>query len=126
MPLYEYEIGSTPASMTNVESLTTPLAAPRHGFVEFSQDVELASGLVRGAGWPVATWSWDILTSAEWEQLKTFCTGKSADVGIKTRKDDGTYESYYATMVRPGSVRKDSGRVLDVVIEFRDLVVYSP
>lgn len=126
MTLYSYEIGTTYGGMTNVESLTTALPAPRSTIQEFSQSVELASAGVRGAGWPVATWTWDILEQDQWDQIRTFCSGQSADVYIKTRKQDGTYQVYTATMVRPGQVRKDSGRVLDLVVEFRNLVEYSP
>jgi hypothetical protein len=126
MPLYEYEIGATYGGMANVESLTTPLPAPRHTFNEFSQSVELASGGVRGAGWPVATWSWDVLDQDQWDQLIAFCSGQSADVYIQTRKRDGSYQVYTATMVRPGQVSKDCGRVLGLAIEFRNLVEYSP
>lgn len=126
MPLYEYEIGTTYGGMANVESLTTPLSAPRATAPDYSQPIELASGGVRGGGWLTATWSWDVLTQDEYDQMRSFCSGKSASVYIKTRKDDYTYQVYTAEMVWPEQPQRVAGRVLDFVLRFRQMVEYSP
>jgi hypothetical protein len=129
MALKDYEIGST-SSTTNVEDLTTPLPPPRGLYNEYSAPTELASGKVRGGGWTEATWTFDFLTSAQLAQLRTFCTGKSATVYIRTLDDSETYPNYvYKTgvMVWPdGSLRKQNGKFLDVVIRFRALVTFTP
>lgn len=126
MPVYEFEIGSSYGAMVNVESLTTPLVAPRSTFAAYSQDVELASGGARGAGWPLATWAWNFMSQAQRDQLKTFCVGKSAEVYIKTLQDDGAYQVYTGVMVWPSSEQVQAGRVLDLTVEFRGLVEYTP
>lgn len=126
MPLYSYQIGTTYGGLANVESLATPLAAPRSTPPDYSQPIELVSGGVRGGGWLACTWSWATMTQAQYDQLRTFCSGKSAEVYINTRKDDGAYQVYTAWLVWPEQPRRDSGRVLDVVLEFRDLEEYTP
>jgi hypothetical protein len=126
MTLYSYQIGTTYGGLTNVESLSTPVQPPRSTPPDYSQPIPLASGGVRGAGWLRCTWSWDILSQAEYNKLRTFCTGKSASVYINTRKDAGTYQVYTATLVWPEQPRRDSGRVLGLVLEFQDLEEYSP
>jgi hypothetical protein len=126
MPLYSYEIGSTFGGMTNVESLTVPLAAPKATAPDFSQPIDLADGLVRGGGWLTMTWSWAFMTQAQYDQLRTFCSGKSAAVFIATRKDDFTYDDYTAVLVWPEQPERDSGRVRDLVLTFRQLVEYTP
>lgn len=127
--LYNYQIGST-SSTTNVEELTTPLPAPRSAYNEFSQRVELVSGGVRGGGWLVVTWTFDFLSSAQLAQLRTFCTGKSATVYIRTLNESDpypTYEYLTGTMVWPdGPLQKREGKYQNIVIEFRGLETFTP
>lgn len=121
MALEGFEIGLT-SSTTNVESLTTPLPPPSSEYEEFSQDIDLGSGAVRGGGWIKAYWHWDFLTQAQYTQLLTFCSGKSADVYIVTKTDHETFVKYSAIMVRPSKPARKDGKVLDITIEFRALV----
>lgn len=117
-------VAYTGVNLINVESLATPLAAPRSTPPDFSQAIELASGGVRGAGWNVVTWSWAIMSQAQYDQLRTFCTdgNKSADVYIRTRKDDmASYAYYSAVLVWPSQPARDSQRVLGMVATFRNL-----
>ena len=124
MPLYSYEIGTT-SSTTNLESLTTPVNPPRGTFVEWSRTYDRADGLVAADGYPVASWHFDVLTQAMVTQLRTFCSGKSANVYIKTRKLDNSFVKYSAVMIwddKQMEKRVFNGRYLDVEIEFRKLV----
>ena len=128
MPLYSYQIGTTYGGLTNVESLATPLNAPKSTFTEYSQNIALGSGAVRGGGWAVATWNWGFLTQAQRNQLRTFCTGKSASIFIQTRKNDTSdaYQVYTAVMVWPDEEDKDHGIRLNFQVVFRNCVEYTP
>jgi hypothetical protein len=44
MALYAYEIAASGGTLANVESLTTPLTAPKSTFHPFSQMIPLADG----------------------------------------------------------------------------------
>lgn len=122
MTLSDFEIDTT-AVTVNVESLGTPLLPPRSTFTEFSQDVDLASGGVRGGGWIAATWTWDFMSQAQYTQLLVFCPGKSADIYIKTKDDHEAFAIYSCTMVRPSAPERGDGTIRDLTIHFRNLVL---
>jgi len=128
MPIYSYQIGTTYGGLTNLESLTTPVAPPKSSFIPYSQSLALGSGSVRGGGWATAIWSWGFLTQAQRNQLRTFCTGKSASVYINTRKNDTSdaYQVYTAVMVWPDEEIKDHGFRTDFQIVFQKCVTYTP
>jgi len=126
--LYSYEIGATYAARTNLEALTTPVPAPHSSFTPYSASIPLGSGAIRGGGWARVVWRWGFLTRAQRDQLRTFCTAKSATVNIRTRKNDSTdaYTYYTAIMVWPEAEDRDHGYRIDFEIEFRNCVVYTP
>jgi hypothetical protein len=128
MAIYSYEIGTTYGGMANLEDLTTPIPPPKSSFRPYSQYLSLGSGAVRGSGWPVAEWRWGYLSQAQRNQLRTFCTGASADIYVKTRKNDTSdaYQVYTAKMIWPEEEEKAHGKRLDFAIQFVDLVEYSP
>ena len=128
MAIYSYEIGASYGAMANLEDLTAPVDPPKSSFWPYSKYVDLGNGLVRGAGFARAEWRWGFMTQAQRNQLRTFCTGASAAVYIKTRKNDSSdaYQVYTAVMVWPDEEAKENTRRLDLVIEFRALVVYTP
>lgn len=121
MALSSFEIGTT-SSTTNIESLGTPLLPPRSTFSEFSQDIPLADGSVRGGGWTAATWTWDYLTQAQWTQLLVYISGKSADLYIVTKTDHETFVKYSCVGVRPSAPERRNGLVFGVTVEWRKLV----
>jgi len=128
MAIYDYEIGTSYGGMANLEDLTTPVDPPKSSFWPHSRYVNLGNGQVRGAGFARAEWRWGFVTQAQRNQLRTFCTGASAEVYIQTRKNDTSdaYQVYTAVMVWPEEEQRENGRRLDFVIEFRDLVEYTP
>lgn len=129
MPLYSYEIAASGGSPTNVESLTTPLTAPKSTFHPYSQMIPLGDGTVRGSGWPTAEWRWGFLSRAQRDQLRQFCTGASAAVEIRTKTMDSadSYKYFHAVMVWPvESEERDAGRRIDFVVRFQKLVEYTP
>lgn len=130
-----YQIGATYGELASLSALATPVTDPEGvtHFVAYSRALELGDGTVRGGGFPSTKWHWGFMSAAQYAQLKTFCAGKSANVVIRTT--DGTYTTgtpdyaaYNAVMVwpeGPEEVDKFAGRILNVTIEFRHLVIIS-
>lgn len=114
---YLYEIGATEIGMVTLESLG--LKAPKNEYAIYANSITLGDGSERGVGSPMFVWNWGYLTSAQRATLRAYCTGKSANVFIKTIKDDNSYVTYSAIMVWPNSEERAAGRVLDFSIEFR-------
>ena len=128
MPVYEYAIG-TSNPPTNLESLTVPVNPPRGRFFEAGVWLDKADGNQRGQGFPTARWEFDELSQAMVTQLRSFCSGQSASVYIKTRKNDGTFAIYSAIMLWPsdqmdhraGANANATGLYTDLVFNFRRL-----
>lgn len=123
MGAYSYEIGSSLAGMVNVENLSTPLPAPKsmEFYQPYTQYIPAGDGTVFGAGWAVTEWHWGYVTKAQYEQLKTFCSGASSEVYIKTRKNDGTYATYKAVMVWPQTHNIQGDIYLEFTLKFQRL-----
>lgn len=115
-------VAFTGVNLLNVESLGTPLDPPQSKFQQYSQSIELASAGVRGAGWIISTWLWGFMLVADYQQMRTFCTGKSNDVYITTKDDDEDYVTYGCEMVWPEAPDRKNGRMLEVLISFRNMV----
>ncbi len=118
----------TGVDLTNLESLTTKVNPPKGGFAESTQNLRLGSGLVRGAGWQAATWRWGFLTQAQRDQLRTFCTGSSAAVYIRSRKNDASnaYTYYSGTMIWPtGQEEQDNFKRLAFSVRFQNLITIA-
>lgn len=103
MATYGYKIGTSVATLTNLESLSTPVRPPKYTFRPCAEVRKLVSGLARGVGWPVATWRFSQITTRERDMLRTFCGGTSARVYITTRTNDSAdgYKTFLATMIWP-------------------------
>lgn len=123
MALYSYEIGAT-LSTTSLEALATPVTYPRSSYLGFSRYIDLGDGTRKGVGWKMARWHWDVISRAERDMLRTFCTGASAEVYINTRKNDTSdvYDKFSCVMIWPEEEEKDANRRRDFTIEFRNLV----
>ena len=118
----------TGANMVNLESLATPLDPPRSLFVDYSRVIPLGDGTLRGAGWPTGEWRWGFMSQAQRNQLRTFCTGASAAVYIRTRENDTSdaYQYYTATMIwPPDGEEKAHGKRLDFVAAFQNMTELS-
>ena len=119
----DFEIGTTEVGMTNIEALATPLPLPQFDYMPFARIVNLGSGGTRGVGSPVATWTFQLLTIAEYTMLRTFCAGASAEVFISTRIDDDTYDVFQAKMIVPNEGQNRwFGNRKNYVVTFRNLV----
>jgi len=119
---YSFEIGATQGGMLNLESLSTPVIPPDWSYSDYSAEVELANGKVRGMGYPTASWIWGHLEKAERTKLRTFCTGKSAEVYIKTLVNDLSYKTFRAVMIWPAGEEPTVEIYPDFTLEFRHLI----
>lgn len=99
---YEYALGTDPGDLQNLEDdLLIPPPHPAT-FTEWAGSYEAGTGMVYGDGWPSAKWQWDYLSAANVAALRAFCTGKSAQVYIRTLKVDvTTYANYSAIVIWP-------------------------
>ena len=95
-----FKIGTT-SSTTALDALTTPLPDPKSAYLPYSRTVQLGSGKARGVGAPVASWTFPLLSIEEYNQLRTFCSGASAEIFINTKLDDDTYADFSCTMIVP-------------------------
>jgi len=127
MTLQDFKIGTTLGGITNLESLSPAVRPPRSTFKPAAEQRKLASGLVRGLGWPVATWTWDVISRAERDKLRTFCTTTSATVYIRTKQmDSDTYANYKAVMVWPtDSEERAADSRVNFTITFQALEVQT-
>lgn len=121
-----FKIGTSVAGLVTLDALTTKVPDPQTSFQFYSKQLDLGSGLKRGAGWPITTWTYGYLTQAQRDQLRTFCTGASAEVYITTRtrdKDetDSLFKTYKAVMIWPENEEYRASRRLDIVITFTRL-----
>ena len=127
-----FKIGTSVAGLTSLDELTTWVPDPRSFYQQFSRLVNLGSGLKRGAGYPITTWSYGDLTQAQREQLRTFCSGASAEVYIQTRTNDEDEETtpslfkiFKAVMIWPEGEENHASRRLDFIITFTRLEVQT-
>ena len=123
----EFKIGTTLGGMTALEDLATPMDLPQWEYFPYSKLVLLGDGSTRGLGLPKILWVFPILEVAQISQLRTFCSDASASVYIRSKKQDGNYASFLATMIWP--VSKDGQHKpyfpdhrAGLVLEFRNLV----
>ena len=127
MAEYSYGISSTPP-VTNVESLATPLNPPRGSYAEWTEVRECGGGTTAGHGYPQVVWHFDYLTQDMVDQLRTFCSSKSAAVYISTRVSSmGTFATYSCIMHWPEDMlnfRVGPDTYENIDINFTKLVVY--
>ena len=97
----EFEIGTTEGGMANLDTIIDDDHMPKSNYLPYARVHNKGNGGTRGVGSPVATWSFPFLSLAEYNQLKSFCPGSSADVFIRTKLDDDTYADFEAKLIWP-------------------------
>lgn len=123
MPQADFEIGISYITLTNIESLTTPLELPKSEYFPYARTVNKGNGGKRGVGFPMASWRFAVITVEQRDQLKTFCPDASGEVYIRTKLNDDTYAAFTATMIWPeGEPRWLGGYKQNYEIIFRNLV----
>jgi hypothetical protein len=129
---FSYELGfTTSGSSTNLELMTVPVSPPKSTYHPYSKQLILGDGSVRGGGWPTATWSWDVITTTERDQLRLYCTGQSSTVKVRTRTMDtsDSYQTFTGTMIWPIDKEERDGPSMgvhtrkDFVLTFQNLVL---
>lgn len=128
MSVYQFEIGTSLMSMTNVELLGTKMPAPKSKFIPYVKYVTLANGTVRGVGYPTAEWRWgflrwDISTETYRDALRDLLPTPSTLVYIKTIINEvhDSYQTFSAIAVWPLEENKDTHRRLDFAIVFKHM-----
>ena len=128
----DYKIGlvSSGSAFMNLSALvvsgsTVNVSYPKSIYTPYSSEQQLVSGLVRGVGYPTATWIWAVITREERDALRTFCPGKSANVYIRTKTMDSadSYKSFSAVMVwNTQEEERDIQRRVQFKITFQRLI----
>jgi hypothetical protein len=117
----EYMIGTTLNGMTPLRLLTTLVPEPKSTYHPWSKPIQLGNGAIRGMGWKITTWYWEIIQPAQVEQLRAFCPGASAEVYIASRQNIGdAFKPYKAVMIWPEEDR-DFLRRVKIEIKFQRL-----
>ncbi len=110
-----------------------PTPAPKSSFQPWSQPLLLASGALRGAGWPTAEWRWGVLSQMARDRLSLFCVDGASNilasnfVAVRTRVNAGgasgsaVYRTFVGELVWPAEEIKDAGRRLDFALLFQAL-----
>ena len=128
---YDYMIGSVAAgleNMTNLAALATSVRYPKSSPMFYAQTITLADNTERGIGLPVTVWHWTSLPQEMRDMLRSFCTGASANVYIRTRALDisSSFKSYLAVMVWPSQTEiYDAHFRTDFTIEFRQMILQN-
>jgi hypothetical protein len=91
--------------------------------MEYASVVTLGDGTTRNLGWLRQTWHWTMLS----ESMRNALYAYVGSVYVYTRKNDGSFGYYTGTLVWPEKEPEHlANRVLDLNIELRELVVYTP
>ena len=121
----DFMIGLTEMDLTNVEELGEPLEAPKSEYSPYARTVNLGNGGKRGVGFPMASWTFGLLTVEQRDQLKEFCPGASGEVVIRTKLNDDTYADFQATMLWTDVEDRWYGVKRNYQILFRNLVLIA-
>jgi hypothetical protein len=112
-------LGTTQAGMQFLDDLLPESKEPRTFPIDYSEFVELGSGVRLGQGWLRCLWHWDVLTETDRNTLY----GYVGSVYIDTLDNDGTIQTCTALMVWPEKEPEHfNNRVIDLNIEFRQIV----
>lgn len=109
-PRYDYELGSDINTMTNVWGMGSGTLSP-HERVEpmgkqlrpFSTYAIAVSGMQYGDGYSWTKWHFDAIHEDQLEEMESYVGdgNQSAAVGVRTRKEDGTFAPFTAIMHKP-------------------------
>jgi hypothetical protein len=114
------KIGTTAGNLTYLGLLTPRIVEPLVDPIDYAETIEQGDGQRVGMGRLVQAWHWDILSEAQANKLRTYVGA----VYVQTLKNDGTTGVYTAKLVWPEKEPDHrAGRVLDLTVELRDLVV---
>ena len=119
-PDYLHSIGLTEGGMVTLTSLG--ITNPEPDFTNELDEIVTLSKEVIANGSQTETWYCTFMKMDKRDILRTYCTGKSNYVYIKTLDNEEVYQTYYCLMVWPTREKQVVGRVLDFSIKFLFLV----
>jgi hypothetical protein len=120
-----YKIGTTAGNIAAIDTLfSSPRDCEPHGDpIDYAESVELGDGTRRGMGWLRQNWHWDFLS----ESMRNSLFALMGPVYICTRMNSGSFGYFTAELVWPQTEPEHyANRVLDLTIELRKLVSYTP
>ena len=115
-----YEIGTTYAGMVDIR--TAEIIEPESDFFEYVEASALGNGHVRGMGLPYAEWHFTYLTADQYDALRSYCTGLSAEIFIATPDSSNTLKRYSGILKLPQQYSIRADRRLDLTAMITHLV----
>ena len=94
MTALPYGIGTTANNIVSLQSLGIDPPVP--AIPEYGRYIEQGDGVMKGIGWLMAVWRFPWVSSAGIVNLRTYISGKSATVYIRTLNEDKSYSVYSA------------------------------
>lgn len=123
MSAYEYKLGPDSSSLVLLSDYNIP--APHSGYQPYSVLVKLGDATLKGQGFPVVTWHWAFVTTAQRDTFISFLDAGalSGSVGIRSRKPDNSWADFDCIMNLPtGEEDLQAGRVLNFDVTFTHCV----
>ena len=96
-----FEIATTLEELTDLAELTTAIEPPKSSYLPYARVVNKGNGGTRGIGMPVASWTFGVLSIEQYNQLKSFCPEASAEIYIRTKKDDDSFAEFQGKIIWP-------------------------
>jgi hypothetical protein len=118
----EYKIGTSVGTLVTLDTLG--FLEPKNTYQENSVITAAANARRYGHGYGVCNWDWGFVSLAARNALRSgYCTGRSGDVVVRTRKDDGTYANFTAVIIWPEKELNNNDRILGFGVVFLLLAV---
>jgi len=126
MTVGDFKLGTSVGALANIESMSPALPVPRVTRPVYEL-VKLGNGAYREVGFPVCEWEWAQLTKAQVAKLRTFCSGSSGAIYLRTLTDinGSTYANYLAVMVWPDDEDSRGGLVFGFKLRFEAMVLQT-
>lgn len=123
MAVYEYEIGANAGARVNLETQgVNPPSGIRFNTTAVTR--VRGDGLAVGDGYPNCAWQFEFLTATMYNIFLTLLGGaESAEVSIKTRKEDKTYQAYATCIMHKPTGEQKIGGWFGVAVRFTRLEV---
>lgn len=113
---YLHSIGTTIDNMVLLSD--NNVKCPQNDPNEGSEVIITGAKTAIDIGPDTESWHWDFIRLAARNFLKTYCTGRSAWVYIKTLVQGEEYKIYYCLMIWPSRENTTLSKILDFTINF--------
>ncbi len=92
----DFQIGTTPETLTALDALATPVPDPQWEFQKYRKMARLADGSMRGQGPSTIVWSFPLAEDDQIAQLEAYKSTET--IYIRACKRDGTFAVFEVTM----------------------------